>query len=198
MDFAPYAAFVLAFAMFAFIHSLTAANWFKEKASIAVGERYRYYRILYNIVSVLTFLPVFLIWMLYSGYAPVIYSAPQLLHLPLYAVRIICLGAAVLAFLRIDSLEFIGLKIKTSQKRQNLVTTGLYGVVRHPTYLFIIIYLWAKPVFNLLYLLAAILFTAYFVVVAFLEEKRLMEEFGDEYRRYQEKVPMFVPLNVFK
>lgn len=188
-----YIPFALVFGLFAFIHSLTAANWFKERASIILGGWYKYYRILYNVVSMITFVPVFLIWARYSAYAPVIYIAPQFLHLPLYAVQVISLGAAVLTFLKFDFLEFIGLKTGASQEGQKLVTAGLYGAVRHPMYLFIIIFLWTKPAFNSLYLLAAFLFTAYFVVGAFLEEKKLIKEFGEEYRRYQEEVPMFLP-----
>ncbi len=188
-----YIAFVLSFILFAFIHSLTAANGFKERASSEMGRHYKHYRIFYNILSVITFLPVFLIWVLYSAHTPVMYTAPQFLHLPLYAVQMVCLGAAVLTFLKFDFLEFIGLGSKTSQEGQ-LITTGLYGFVRHPMYLFIIVFLWAKPVFNPLYALAALLFTAYFIAGAFLEERKLVEEFGDEYRRYQREVSMFFPL----
>ncbi|MEE8402914.1 MAG: isoprenylcysteine carboxylmethyltransferase family protein [Candidatus Hydrothermarchaeaceae archaeon] len=192
-----YIAFALVFGLFALIHSLTAANWFRGKASVVMGDRYTHYRILYNVASVITFVPVFLIWARYSAYAPVIYIAPQFLHLPLYAVQVISLGAAVLTFLKFDFLEFIGLKTGASQEGQKLVTAGLYGIVRHPMYLFIIIFLWTKPAFNSLYLLAAALFTAYFVVGAFLEEKKLIKEFGAEYRRYQEAVPMFLPQPFF-
>ncbi len=193
-----YIAFALVFGLFALIHSLTAANWFRGKASVVMGDRYTHYRILYNVMSVVTFVPVFLIWVLYSVYAPVIYIAPQFLHLPLYAVQALCLIVATLTFLRFDLLEFIGIRTETSQKGQKLVTAGLYGVVRHPMYLFIILFLWAKPAFNSLYLLATALFTAYFVVGAFLEEKKLVGEFGEEYRRYQEAVPMFLPLMAFR
>ncbi len=192
MSSSMYAAFVFVFAVFAFIHSLTAANWFKERVGVVMGKTYRHYRILYNVVSVLTFLPVFFVWGMYSIYAPVIYTAPQFLHLPLYAVQVTSLGAAVLTFLGTGPLEFIGLKSGTPEKGQ-LVTAGLYGVVRHPLYLCIVVFLWAKPVFDLLYILAAFLFTAYFVVGAFLEERRLVGEFGYKYRRYQREVPMFLP-----
>jgi protein-S-isoprenylcysteine O-methyltransferase Ste14 len=35
--------------------------------------------------------------------------------------------------------------------------------------------------------------TAYIVVGIFLEERDLTEQFGDDYRRYKEKVSMLVP-----
>jgi protein-S-isoprenylcysteine O-methyltransferase Ste14 len=38
-----------------------------------------------------------------------------------------------------------------------------------------------------------ILLTIYLVIGAKLEEKRLLEEFGDDYRAYQAQVPMLLP-----
>lgn len=194
MNLSPYVAFVLAFSVFAAVHSIMASNWFKEKVG---SGTYRHYRILYNVVSIITFLPVFFVLVTYSAYAPVIYTAPQFLHLPLYVVQAVSLGAAIITFLGVNPSEFMGFKSGVVEKGQ-LVTAGLYGLVRHPLYLCVIVFLWAKPVFDLLYFLAAFLFTAYFIVGSFLEERRLVREFGYKYRRYQKEVSMFLPLNVFK
>jgi protein-S-isoprenylcysteine O-methyltransferase Ste14 len=35
--------------------------------------------------------------------------------------------------------------------------------------------------------------SAYLIIGTLLEEKRLVAEFGEEYRDYQEQVPMFLP-----
>jgi protein-S-isoprenylcysteine O-methyltransferase Ste14 len=79
--------------------------------------------------------------------------------------------------------------------RGKLVTTGLYGYVRHPQYLGFLVF---TTGINVLWLtistiiLWPILVTLYYRL-AKEEEKRLEEKFGEEYRRYKNKVPMFIP-----
>lgn len=83
-----------------------------------------------------------------------------------------------------------------AHQQNQLATTGLYGLVRHPQYTGLFIGLFGEGVVHWPTLFSVGLFPVIVLVYGLLarsEEKRMLEQFGEEYRAYRRRVPMFLP-----
>lgn len=83
-----------------------------------------------------------------------------------------------------------------ARQENRLVTRGLYGLVRHPQYTGLFLALFGEGVVHWPTIFSVTVFPLIvlaYVLLARREEKRVIEEFGDEYRAYQQRVPSFFP-----
>lgn len=82
-----------------------------------------------------------------------------------------------------------------AQRAHRLATTGAYARIRHPQYIgFVLIMTGFLVQWPTLITLA--MYPVLVVMYAFLgrrEEKEMLAQFGDEYRRYMRAVPAFIP-----
>jgi protein-S-isoprenylcysteine O-methyltransferase Ste14 len=93
-------------------------------------------------------------------------------------------------------MDFIGLSRLTGKSRDGkpkLTERGLYGLVRHPMYLFSLLVMWLSPTMTVNRITLYSLISLYFFVGTFHEEILLEEEFGQDYADYRRRVPRMIP-----
>lgn len=102
-------------------------------------------------------------------------------------------------FFSYDPLSFFGIRQILNLRKENkaepsekIKKNGLLGVIRHPMYFALIIFLWTQT-FTFMDILINIILTGYVIIGTVLEEKKLVLEFGDAYSEYQQEVPMLIP-----
>ena len=176
------------------LHSLLASPaaqvWLERRFPVLAGR----YRLVYNLFATLSILPL-LCW---QGLRP---ASPLLLVWagPWEVLRAAAWVAAAALFwggARVYPLrEFCGLRPPDRSRPEGpppLVTKGVLGVVRHPWYLAGLLVLWGRDL-DREGLLTAGLLSAYLVLGAHLEERRLLRIYGQTYRRYQYQVAGLLP-----
>jgi len=111
---------------------------------------------------------------------------------------------AIAATRHYSLLQFLGIQQILQGKAGKAMTgsgkfdsAGVLGVVRHPWYLAVFILLWARDL-SLTEIMINMILSAYLVIGTFLEERKLVLEFGENYKLYQQRVSMFIPLQWLK
>ncbi len=186
---------LLAVVAYGGLHSWLASLGLKRRVSQRFGQSAeRVYRLVYNLIAVLTLLPVLVL--------PVALVDVELYRIPL-PWMVLCLAGQALAVvvllagvLQTGVMSFIGvcqLVRCEGDEPPKLVVTGLYRWMRHPLYSAGLLFIWLMPVmtWNLLALDLGI--SLYVALGATLEERKLLVEFGPAYADYKSKTPMFVP-----
>lgn len=90
-----------------------------------------------------------------------------------------------------------GTSSKLITDTDELDTSGVLGITRHPWYLAAILLIWARQL-DASGLIVNVILTSYLIVGTYLEEKKLIREFGEKYLTYQKRVSMLMPYKWLK
>ena len=187
----------LAFVVYAIVHSLLASLWAKQKARLSLGDRgNRIYRLAYNLFSGITFIPVLAVPAAFPGDTLYRLAIPWLV----ISTALQLLGALIIlvGMLQTDIWHFIGIRqlLDPSQAdNATMITHGLYRYIRHPLYTGGLLFIWFIPMMTTSLLALNLAATLYLYIGSIFEERRLIAEFGDDYRQYQQRVARFLPLS---
>ena len=192
-----YLSLALAWTAYCTLHSAmiseTATGFLKRR----LGDSFRFYRLFFNSIAVLTLMPV--LWYAHSLRQEAFFRWEGVWLVPRYLLLACGILLVVAGGRHYNLGQFLGI----SQLRGassggvatggGVVSSGVLALVRHPWYTAVVLLLWARDL-DMTALVGNGVLTVYIVVGTLFEERKLVHEFGDAYRSYQRRVAMFVPL----
>jgi protein-S-isoprenylcysteine O-methyltransferase Ste14 len=194
-----YALLIGLWCLWCILHSGMIALRVSDYLKASLGNRYRYYRLVFNGVSIVTLIPL----LIYSRRidAPVLYEWNGPLLWLKFMLLAVAIGLFVMGALKYDMLSFAGIRQLRSGNRHAVMsetgaidTSGIMGLIRHPWYLGALFFIWSDDTaITVSSLIVDLLLTIYIVCGTLLEERKLVVELGDAYRHYQKQVPMLIP-----
>jgi protein-S-isoprenylcysteine O-methyltransferase Ste14 len=184
------------------IHSLLASLAFKAWFSKKFPKINGYYRLIFNIVSVILFIPLLALTIIFPGDSIWQWTGVEAWFAN--SIAVFALIAFYLSLSDYDMTEFLGLYpfkkntgpcvTKSQGQFQEHFCLGRFHLyVRHPWYFFLLLLIWTRDM-TTYQLMVAILLTLYLVVGSYLEEKKMIIYFGKGYQMYRKKVPGLIPL----
>lgn len=192
---------VFLFFLFSVSHTWMASLKVKKNLAEKLGNRIAFYRLFYNLSSLLLFAFFFIV-------SPrpdvIIYDLHYPYDIITFALQVLSFFGLIWSVSQTDLKEFAGLsqvirfiygKYRTEDldEKQIFRKSGAFRFVRHPVYLFSILFLGLRPSMDLFYFVMFACIVIYFYVGSIYEERKLVQIFGDEYREYQKSVPRLIP-----
>jgi protein-S-isoprenylcysteine O-methyltransferase Ste14 len=182
-------------AAYSLLHSALAGLRVKAAARRLLGPLSdRYYRLVFNVLGIVTFLPVLAVPIVFPGRR--LYVVPWPWSGLMMAGQLAAILVVAIGLLQTDVWHFLGLRQLSGpleSRPATLVTGGLYRHVRHPLYTAGLAFLWLTPIMTTTLLALYAGLSVYLYVGSLFEERRLLAEFGQAYADYQRRVPRLIP-----
>jgi methanethiol S-methyltransferase len=180
--------------VFAVQHSVMARPAFKRAWTRIVPEEME--RSTYVLAATLALALIMWQW---RPLPQVLWAAPDILVPPLVLLSLLGWGMVLVSTFLISHFHLFGLSqgfarvLGLKAPIMRFETPLFYKHLRHPIYAGFILAFWSTPQMTLGHLLFAVGTTGYILVGIFFEERDLITQFGDRYRRYREEVGMLFP-----
>lgn len=175
---------VAMFSVFALHHSAMARSGAKKWITDVIPPTLE--RSLYVWISSALFLGVTWMWIPVPGVAWELSGAWQWVG---RAAQLLGLWLTARAAGALDPLELAGIRQFYGRCRPvEFKAAGPFGFVRHPIYLGWILIVFGSPLMTMSRLAMAVVSSTYLIVAIPLEERSLIEAFGDGYREYTRRV----------
>jgi len=184
---------IIMIALWGIVHSVLASMGFKNFLRGALRHGFmKFYRLLYNLFAVISIIPVLYLMVTLPNSS--LYQVPAPWKYLMLAGQGISALFLFVTILQTNVLSFVGLRqLVEEEKTGNLVTTGFYGSVRHPLYTFSLLILWLSPSITMNSFIVYVALTLYVLIGIVFEERKLLQEFGNEYAEYKSTTPMLLP-----
>ena len=184
---------VIYWIIFGVLHSVLAGDKIKKNAGAVIGGNFKFYRLSYSLIAVFTLgyilyyhfsMESFLLWQ--------VTLAEQIISVAISVAGILLMSLTIRKYF----FRLSGIDVFMREKAPAVLQTGgLNAYMRHPLYTGTLLFVFGcfllQPLLS--NLISAACIFIYTAIGTYLEERRLLKLFGDAYKDYSEKVPMFIP-----
>lgn len=186
----PYLVLVFSWSAYFVLHSLMAITPIKAFLKKKMHAQFHFYRLAYNLIATVGLLGLLVL----NGSIPAVPFFDRNSVVLYTSLMLSTFGVFIIsaAFRQYKVSAFLGFREEDSD---TFSTHGILNKVRHPIYsgtiLIVIGFFLYIP--NLPTLISVICIFVYLVIGIYLEEKKLIQKFGDTYLAYKKRVPMLAP-----
>lgn len=187
----------VASALWCVIHSALISHSFMDFVKKKFGAAVALHRFMYTIVSIVTLVPV--VWLMQNASSETLFRFEGVWSAVRWFILLLSFVIFLFAARRYNQRYFFGIQQAKDylqgkpQSQPYFSRGGIHEIVRHPYYTGGILFLLTYADFTVANTIVRAIFIIYLIIGTFIEERKLVEESGEQYENYQKEVPMLIP-----